>query len=273
MFDVAMHRVVAKVPVGADPTSVAVSADGRFAYTSGGPTGDRCRSSTPRPSKVAADLDVGAAVNEMVVRGDSLIVGTGKGVALLDAATGQRRGEVDATGYLGAVSPDGRTAYLFTDRAGQFVKLDLSGLRDRELRPARRARDPDRVLGGRRIGVLPRRVAAIDRRRRRRNESCDQVGRAARCRQQRGSGVARRPTRLFSRSRACDGRRGAGGVRRHHRFTPARPRPVGQRIARRCAEQAPGVDRSPRAAATSTFNWSRTTRPALQTATARTSND
>ena len=72
---------------------------------------------------------MGAAVNETVVRGDTLIVGTGKGVALLDAATGQRRGEVDATGYLGAVSPDGRTAYLSTDRAGQFVKLDLSGRR------------------------------------------------------------------------------------------------------------------------------------------------
>ena len=129
VFDVATHQVVAKVPVGADPTSAAVSADGRFAYTSGGPTGDHIQIVDTATNKVAADLDVGAAVNEMVVRGDSLIVGTGKGVALLDAATGQRRGEVDATGYLGAVSPDGRTAYLFTDRAGQFVKLDLSGLR------------------------------------------------------------------------------------------------------------------------------------------------
>jgi DNA-binding beta-propeller fold protein YncE len=128
-FDVATHQVVAKVPVGADPTSAAVSADGRFAYTSGGPTGDHVQIVDTATNKVAADLDVGAAVNEIVVRGDTLIVGTGKGVALLDAATGQRRGEVDATGYLGAVSPDGRTAYLFTDRAGQFVKLDLPGRR------------------------------------------------------------------------------------------------------------------------------------------------
>ena len=159
VFDVATHQVVAKVPVGADPTSAAVSADGRFAYTSGGPTGDHIQIVDTATNKVAADLDVGAAVNEMVVRGDSLIVGTGKGVALLDAATGQRRGEVDATGYLGAVSPDGRTAYLFTDRAGQFVKLDLSGLRIVNAVPARRAgpRSGSRRTAHRRTSASSRR--------------------------------------------------------------------------------------------------------------------